>query len=62
MKHCLNIQEQAEERFEILTERLADSQGVTEAMKQKDPWKWTKEMNMVYQQAEEIILKELIYR
>ena len=62
MKHCLEIQEQAEERFEILTERLADSQGVTEAMKQKDPWKWTKEMNMVYQQAEEIILKELIYR
>ena len=62
MKHCLEIQEQAEERFEILTERLADSQGVTEAMKQKDPWKWTKEMNMVYQQSEEIILKELIYR
>ena len=62
MKHCLEIQEQAEERFEILTERLADSQGVTEAMKQKDPWKWTKEMNMVYQQTEEIILKELIYR
>lgn len=32
MKHCLEIQEQAEERFEILTERLARSQSVTEAI------------------------------
>ena len=62
MAHCLVVQEQAEQRMEVLTEKLAKSQGVTEQLKRKNPMQWTKQMNMVYQQAEEIVLKELVYQ
>ncbi|WP_182434251.1 TnpV protein [Clostridium sp. AM49-4BH] len=62
LTHCLEIQEQAEERFEVLTQQLLKNQIVTEEMKQNDPLQWTKEMNRIYQQAEEIVLKELVYQ
>ena len=62
LTHCLEIQEQAEERFEALTQKLSKNQTVTEEMKQNDPLQWTKEMNRIYQQAEEIVLKELVYQ
>ena len=52
LTHCLEIQEQAEQRLDNLTEEL----------KQNDPLQWTKEMNRIYQQAEEIVLKELVYQ
>ena len=60
LTHCLEIQEQAEERFEVLTQQLSKNQTVTEELKQNDPLQWTKEMNRIYQQAEEIVLKELV--
>lgn len=62
LTHCLEIQEQAEERFEVLTQQLSKNQTVTEELKQNDPLQWTKEMNRIYQQAEEIVLKELVYQ
>ncbi|MFR0898355.1 MAG: TnpV protein [Anaerobutyricum sp.] len=62
LTHCLEIQEQAEERFEVLTQKLSKNQTVTEELKQNDPLQWTKEMNRIYQQAEEIVLKELVYQ
>lgn len=62
LTHCLEIQEQVEERFEVLTQQLLKNQIVTGEMKQNDPLQWTKEMNRIYQQAEEIVLKELVYQ
>ena len=62
MTHCMEIQEQAEERFEVLTQKLTKNQTMTEELKQNDPLQWTKEMNRIYQQAEEIVLKELVYQ
>ena len=59
LTHCLEIQEQAEERFEVLTQQLSKNQTVTEELKQNDPLQWTKEMNRIYQQAEEILLDDL---
>ena len=62
MAHCLEIQEQAEQRLDNLTEKLMKSQGVTEQLKATNPLEWTRKMNMIYQQAEEVILKELVYQ
>ena len=35
-KHLLMIREQAEERFDLLVEQIAKSEGVTEQMKEQD--------------------------
>lgn len=53
---------QAEQRLDNLTEKLMKSQGVTEQLKATNPLEWTRKMNMIYQQAEEVILQELVYQ
>ena len=62
MEHCLEIQEQAEQRLDNLTEKLMKSQVVTEQLKATNPLEWTRKMNMIYQQAEEVSLQELVYQ
>ena len=62
MNHLLEIQETAEQRMELLTEQMSQSQGVNEELKEKEPTKWVQMMNSVRQSAEEMILTELIYR
>lgn len=59
--HCLDIQEQAEQRMEILTDQMAIAQGVTEELKAADQMSWVAKMNNIRYSAEEIVLTELIY-
>lgn len=44
-KHLLMIQEQAEERFDLLVEQMAKREGVTEQLKAQDQMLWVKKMN-----------------
>ena len=44
-----------------IVEQMKQAQGITEQLKENNPIKWTKIMNCVRQQAEEIVLKEMIY-
>ena len=60
-EHLLMIQEQAEERMELLTGQMAKSEGVNEELKAADQMGWVAKMNNIRQSAEEIVLKELIY-
>ena len=60
-EHCLTIQNQAEERMDLLTEQMAKSQGVDEQMKRTDQMKWVGLMNNIRNSAEEIVLSELVY-
>ena len=39
-KHLLMIQEQAEERFDLLVEQMAKQEGVTEQLKAQDQMLW----------------------
>ena len=59
--HCLEIQRQAEERMEILTEQMAKTEGVDEALKASDQMKWVAKMNSIRNSAEETVLAELVY-
>jgi hypothetical protein len=61
-EHCLMIQEQAEERMELLTRQMAEAQGVNEELKRSDQMKWVGMMNNIRSSAEETVLSELIYR
>ena len=54
-------QEAALFRMERIVGDMARKQGITESLKAKDPWAWVGAMNAINQQAEEIVLKELIY-
>ena len=59
--HCLEIQRQAEERMDFLTEQMAKTEGVDEALKASDQMKWVRRMNNIRARAEEIVLIEIVY-
>ena len=60
-KHLLMIQEQAEERFDLLVEQMAKQEGVTEQLKAQDQMLWVRKMNNIRIRAEEIVREEVIY-
>ena len=60
-KHLLMIQEQAEERFDLLVEQMAKQEGVTEKLKAENQMLWVQKMNSIRHSAEEIVLRELVY-
>ena len=60
-KHLLMIQEQAEERFDLLVEQMAKQEGVTEQLKAQNQMLWVQRMNSIRARAEEIVREEIIY-
>ena len=60
-KHLLMIQEQAEERFDLLVEQMAKREGVTEQLKAQNQMLWVQRMNSIRARAEEIVREEIIY-
>ncbi len=60
-KHLLMIQAQAETRFDLLVEQMAEREGVTEQLKAQEQMLWVRRMNNIRNAAEEIVLKEIVY-
>ena len=60
-KHLKEIQETAQDRVNLIIEELKAKNNLTEEMKNTDMLYWVGTMNAIKQQAEEIILTELIY-
>ena len=60
-EHLLMIQEQAEERMELLTRQMKEREGITEQMKAENQMLWVAKMNSIVHSAEEIVMTELIY-
>lgn len=60
-KHLKEVQELAQTRVNELVEQLKAKSGSTEDMKNTDMLYWVGTMNAIKNQAEEIVLKELIY-
>lgn len=61
-KHLLMIQEQAEERVDLLVEQMAKQEGVTEQLKGQDQILWVRRMNNIRARAEEIVREEIVYK
>ena len=59
--HLAEIDRQATEMVDRLTEQMAAEQGVTEELKASDQMKWVGLMNGIQASAEEVVLKELVY-
>lgn len=60
-KHLLMIQEQAEERFDLLVEQMAEREGVTEKLKAQNQILLVRRINNIRTRAEEIVREEIIY-
>ncbi len=59
--HLAEIDNRAIEMFDRLMKQLAEQEGVTEQLKAQDQIAWVGAMNIIRNQAEEIVLFELIY-
>ncbi len=59
--YLADLNEQVQNRLELIIKQIATSEGVTEDMKTKDQMAWVATMNNIRNRAEEIVLRELIY-
>ena len=59
--YLADLNEQVQNRLELIIEQMKATEGVTESMKQHDPMAWVGVMNSIRNRAEEIILREMIY-
>ena len=60
-EHCLTIQQQAEERMDVLIKQMSQEQGGDEKLKALDQMKWVRMMNNIRASAEEMVCNEIIY-
>ena len=61
-EHLANVDAAASQRVRELTEAFARAEGITEQLKAKDSLLWVQEMNNCKARAEEIVLREVVYR
>ena len=59
--HLDDVQRSAEHRLETIIAQMVKDAGINEALKADDQMEWVRSMNSIRAQAEEIILRELIY-
>ena len=59
--YLADINEQATERMLLLTEQMAEREGVTEQLKAQDQMLWVQRMNNIRDRAMEIVNHDLIY-
>ena len=59
--HLADIDEQARDMFDTLTEQMMKSEGITEELKEQNQMEWVGRMNNIKERATEIVCKELIY-
>ena len=56
-----DVEEQAAERYEVLTEQMSQREGISEKMKKENQMEWVRRMSNLENRAEEIVKEELIY-
>ena len=61
VEHLNLVDDEAQERMNILVRQMLEKQGITEEMKVRDQMEWVRAVNNIRNVAEEIVLKELIY-
>ena len=60
-EHLNAVDDEAQERMDILVRQMMDRQGITEELKVRDQMEWVRVVNGIRSRAEEIVLKELVY-
>lgn len=58
--HLEEVDRQATEMMDRLTEQMSKAEGVTEDLKASDQMKWVGLMNNIRARAEEVVLREIV--
>ena len=61
-EHLHIIDEQAHEQMNLHIAQMAEQMDVTEKLKASNPMRWVQMMNNIKATAEEIVLKEVVYK
>ena len=59
--YLADLNEQAQERLSLIVKQMKVTESVTEELKASDQMAWVGVMNSIYNRAEEIVLRELVY-
>ena len=59
--YLADLNEQAEERLDLIVEQMKAAEGVTEELKAQNQLEWVGRMNNIRNRAEEIVKSEMIY-
>lgn len=59
--YLADLNEQVQNRLELVIEQMQHVEGVTEALKAQDQMEWVRQMNNIRNRAEEIVKTELIF-
>ena len=61
-EHLHSVDEECEQRMEVLIEQMMERWGVNEHLKAENQMEWVGRMNNIRCSAEEIVLKEIVYQ
>ena len=59
--YLADLNEQAQERYELIEAQMRSVEGVTEELKACNPMEWVRQCNNVENRVQEIVLSELVY-
>ena len=60
-EHLNTVDDEAQERMDILVRQMMERQGITEELKARDQMEWVRLVNGIRNMAEEVVLRELVY-
>ena len=61
-EHLHRVDVQAHEQINLHITQMAERMGATEELKASDPMRWVQMMNNIKASAEEIVMKEVVYK
>ena len=61
-EHLNLVDDEAQERMDILVRQMMERQGITEELKARDQMEWVRAVNNIRNAAEEIVRHEIIYK
>ena len=62
VEHLNLVEDEAQERIDVLMRQMMEKQGITEEMKAHDQMEWVRAVNNIRNAAEEIVHNEIIYK
>ena len=61
-EHLNAVDDETQEKMDILVSQMMEKQGITEELKARDQMEWVRAVNNVRNSAEEIVRHEIIYK